>query len=155
MISINEVVGDIAEELCRKITADLPEYFGLPEINEHYAVGVASRHNFAAQIGNQYVGLISVEFPYPNNCNIYWMGVLCEFHNKSVGSELIKAAIKLAEANWVITMTVETLAPNVVDENYLKTYNFYKKNGFVAFDKHIFKLGNDEQTDVLMKLQII
>jgi len=27
-----------------------------------------------------------------------------------------------------------------------------KKNGFVAFDKHIFKLGNDKQTDVMMKL---
>ena len=26
------------------------------------------------------------------------------------------------------------------------------KNGFVAFDKHIFKLGNDEQTDIMMKL---
>jgi len=31
---------------------------------------------------------------------------------------------------------------------------FYKKNGFVEFDKHIFKLGNDEQTDIMMKLQL-
>ena len=32
--------------------------------------------------------------------------------------------------------------------------NFYEKNGFVAFDKHIFKLGDDPQTDILMKLSL-
>lgn len=35
-----------------------------------------------------------------------------------------------------------------------RAINFYKKNGFVEFDKHIFKLGNDEQTDIMMKLQL-
>lgn len=28
------------------------------------------------------------------------------------------------------------------------------KNGFIAFDKHIFKLGDDEQTDIMMKLKL-
>ena len=32
--------------------------------------------------------------------------------------------------------------------------DFIEKNGFVAFDKHIFRLGNDEQTDIMMKLKI-
>jgi diamine N-acetyltransferase len=35
-----------------------------------------------------------------------------------------------------------------------RAISFYKKNGFVAFDKHIFKLGNDEQTDIMMKLNL-
>jgi ribosomal protein S18 acetylase RimI-like enzyme len=35
-----------------------------------------------------------------------------------------------------------------------KAIRFYKKNGFVEFDKHIFKLGTDEQTDIMMKLQM-
>lgn len=35
-----------------------------------------------------------------------------------------------------------------------RAINFYKKNGFVEFDKHIFKLGNDEQTDIMMRLQL-
>jgi hypothetical protein len=30
----------------------------------------------------------------------------------------------------------------------------YKKNGFVAFDQHIFKLGTDDQTDLLMRLEL-
>jgi len=32
-----------------------------------------------------------------------------------------------------------------------RAIRFYAKNGFVAFDKHIFRLGDDEQTDILMK----
>jgi ribosomal protein S18 acetylase RimI-like enzyme len=39
-------------------------------------------------------------------------------------------------------------------EENLRAINFYKKNGFVEFDKHIFKLGNDEQTDIMMKRQL-
>ena len=32
-------IKDGADALCREITADLPEYFGIPEANEHYAAG--------------------------------------------------------------------------------------------------------------------
>jgi hypothetical protein len=48
LIKIETIAPDLACELCRKITADLPEYFGLPEVSEHYAVGVCSRINLAA-----------------------------------------------------------------------------------------------------------
>ena len=40
--------------LSRQITADLPEYFGLPECNEHYAIGVRARDNFAVKVGATY-----------------------------------------------------------------------------------------------------
>ncbi len=36
-----------------------------------------------------------------------------------------------------------------------RAISFYKKNGFVEFDKHIFKLGDDEQTDIMMKLMLV
>jgi ribosomal protein S18 acetylase RimI-like enzyme len=35
-----------------------------------------------------------------------------------------------------------------------KAMLFYKRNGFVEFDKHIFKLGDDMQTDIMMKLPL-
>ena len=28
---------------------------------------------------------------------------------------------------------------------------FYEKNGFVKYSNHIFKLGDDDQTDLLLK----
>ena len=36
-------------------------------------------------------------------------------------------------------------------EHNEKALNFYKKMGFVIFDEHIFKLGDDEQRDYLMR----
>jgi ribosomal protein S18 acetylase RimI-like enzyme len=41
----------------------------------------------------------------------------------------------------------------VWEENH-RALAFYTKNGFIAFDKHIFRLGNDEQTDIMMKLTL-
>lgn len=35
-----------------------------------------------------------------------------------------------------------------------RAIRFYEKNGFKAFDKHIFRLGNDEQIDIMMKLML-
>ncbi len=127
---VEQISSEIAENLCRTITADLPEYFGLPECNEHYILGVGSRINFAARVEEQYVGLLSLDFPYPENSNLYWMGVLRIFQGHNIGYSLIKEAIHYAKQQGATTMSVETLAPVESDENYLKTYEFYKNNGF-------------------------
>jgi ribosomal protein S18 acetylase RimI-like enzyme len=42
----------------------------------------------------------------------------------------------------------------VWEENH-RALQFYTKNGFVAFDKHIFVLGEEEQTDIMMKLKLV
>ncbi|MDF2964940.1 MAG: Acyl-CoA N-acyltransferase [Rickettsiaceae bacterium] len=129
-IIIKRILPDTAEALCRQITQDLPEYFGLPEANEHYAIGVRSRINFAVRVDGRYVGLLSLEFPYPNNGNIYWMAVMRDYHRCGIGKKLISAACVYAKEIGASTMSVETLASSEADENYLKTYNFYKANGF-------------------------
>lgn len=71
-----------------------------------------------------------------------------EFHGKSVGQLLYEKAIERAKQQ-----KSEYVWLGVWEEN-LKAIRFYTKNGFVGFDKHIFKLGNEEQTDIMMKLQL-
>jgi len=71
-----------------------------------------------------------------------------EFHGKSVGQILYDKAIQVAKQK-----NAECVWLGVWEENS-RAISFYKKNGFVAFDKHIFKLGNDEQTDIMMKLKL-
>ncbi|MEN9961197.1 MAG: Protease synthase and sporulation negative regulatory protein 1, partial [Bacteroidota bacterium] len=39
-------------------------------------------------------------------------------------------------------------------EKNSRAIRFYEKQGFVAFDQHIFQLGEDAQTDILMKLNV-
>src|SRR5690606_38954950 len=71
--------------------------------------------------------------------------VLKEFHEKKVGQILYDKALEIAT-----NKNADYVWLGVWEENP-RAINFYKKNGFVDFDKHIFKLGNDEQTDIMMK----
>ncbi|MES2780754.1 MAG: GNAT family N-acetyltransferase [Bacteroidota bacterium] len=71
-----------------------------------------------------------------------------EFHGKSVGQLLYDKAIEIANEK-----NAEYVWLGVWEENP-RAISFYKKNGFVEFDKHIFKLGDDEQTDIMMKLKL-
>jgi GNAT superfamily N-acetyltransferase len=130
MIHIEVITPEIAEEICRKVTADLPEYFGLAEVNAHYATGVCSRLNLAAKENEQFVGLLCIDFPYPKNANIYWMGILRRYHRVGIGKALLREAVTQAKNLGAQTISVETLAPAVADANYLKTYQFYQAMGF-------------------------
>ena len=65
-----------------------------------------------------------------------------------VGQILFEKAVKVAnerKANYVWL--------GVWEENK-RAINFYEKNGFVVFGKHDFKLGDDVQTDLMMKLNL-
>jgi len=74
--------------------------------------------------------------------------VLKEFHGKKVGQLLYDKAIQVANQT-----KADYVWLGVWEENP-RAIAFYKKNGFVEFDKHIFRLGDDEQTDIMMKLQL-
>lgn len=74
--------------------------------------------------------------------------VLKAFHGKKIGQLLLDQAIKVAQQ-----MAVDYIWLGVWEENH-RALQFYAKNGFVTFDKHIFVLGNEQQTDLLMKLPI-
>lgn len=74
--------------------------------------------------------------------------VIKEFHGKNVGQLLYEKATQIARQT-----NADYVWLAVWEENP-RAINFYKKNGFIEFDKHIFKLGNDKQTDIMMKLQL-
>jgi diamine N-acetyltransferase len=72
--------------------------------------------------------------------------VLKEFQGKKVGQILFDKALEIVKEK-----NADYIWLGVWEKN-LKAIRFYEKNGFVQFDKHIFKLGDDEQTDIMMKL---
>ncbi|MEZ4800288.1 MAG: GNAT family N-acetyltransferase [Flavobacteriales bacterium] len=74
--------------------------------------------------------------------------VLKDFHGKKVGQLLYDKAIEVAKDK-----KSDYIWLGVWEENP-RAINFYKKNGFIEFDKHVFKLGNDEQIDIMMKLKL-
>lgn len=74
--------------------------------------------------------------------------VLNAYHGKKVGQLLFEKALEIARSRKASYVWL-----GVWEENP-RAIRFYEKNGFVAFDKHVFKLGNDEQTDIMMKLKL-
>ncbi|MFC6095533.1 GNAT family N-acetyltransferase [Flavobacterium qiangtangense] len=74
--------------------------------------------------------------------------VVNEYHGKGIAQVLYAKAIDTAN-----DLGAEYVWLGVWEENQ-RAISFYKKNGFVEFDKHIFKLGDDEQTDIMMKLKL-
>jgi len=71
-----------------------------------------------------------------------------EFHGKKVGQLLYDKAVGIAKER-----KADFIWLGVWEENP-RAISFYKKNGFVEFNKHIFKLGEEEQTDIMMKLKL-
>lgn len=94
------------------------------------------------------VGSSQIEIKQNKSIEIERIYVLQEFFGKGVGQQLLEKAIKIAQLK-----NAHYLWLGVWEENP-RAIQFYKKNGFVAFDKHIFTLGNDKQTDILMKLNL-
>ena len=71
--------------------------------------------------------------------------VLQNFHGKNIGQLLLDKVKKIAKSSGVDSVWL-----GVWEENH-RALRFYTKNGFFVFDKHVFIMGNDEQTDLLMQ----
>lgn len=124
---------------CQSITATLPEWFGIPEANERYAKGVRERLALGYMLSETCAGLLSLEFPFSNTANIYWMGVKKEVHGLGIGQSLLQSAERLCIERNIYSLTVETLSPKEKDPNYLKTYEFYLSKGFKPlFELHTY-----------------
>ncbi|MCK6648986.1 MAG: GNAT family N-acetyltransferase [Bacteroidia bacterium] len=108
-----------------------------------------------ASLNNQVIGYLKINFGDSqtelkdmNALEIERIYVLKEFHGKNVGQQLYEKAINIARK-----LQVNYIWLGVWEKNTRAIY-FYKKNGFKEFDKHIFRLGDDEQTDIMMKLEL-
>ncbi len=69
-------------------------------------------------------------------------------HGKTVGQLLYEKAIKIAKQQRTSYIWLGVWEKNP------RAIRFYEKNGFTAFDKHIFKVGDDEQMDIMMKKEL-
>ena len=81
-----------------------------------------------------------------NTLELQRIYILKEFKGKHIGKQLIQKTIEIGKEN-----NLDYIWLGVWEYN-LDAIKFYEKQGFKKFDTHIFKLGDDEQTDYLMKL---
>ena len=97
---------------------------------------------YFAKYNDEIVGYLKLNF---GHSQIY---VLKDFQGKKIGQKLYEKAVEVAKQN-----KVKYIWLGVWEKNQ-KAIDFYEKNGFVPFDKHIFVLGDDKQTDIMMKMEL-
>lgn len=107
---------------------------------------------YFAKVGGQVVGYLKLnsgaaqtELKDERALEIERIYVLSSWHGKHIGQMLYDKAIEVARE-----LKADYIWLGVWEENQ-RAIRFYERNGFVAFDKHIFRLGDDEQTDIMMK----
>lgn len=110
---------------------------------------------YFAKLDGEIIGYLKVnsgqaqtELKNENALEIERIYVLKAFQGKKVGQLLYEKALQIAREKNAAYIWLG------VWEKNKKAINFYQKNRFAAFDKHIFKLGDDAQTDIMMKLEL-
>ena len=124
-----------------KLTSELNNpnsYFYLAVLDEK-VVGYLKLNTSDAQTEKEDLNALEIERIY----------VVKEFHGKKVAQALYAQAEQTAKELKASYMWL-----GVWEKNF-RAVSFYTKNGFVQFDTHIFRLGDDEQTDLMMKKVLI
>lgn len=110
---------------------------------------------YVALQGNTVIGYLKLnygraqtELKGADSLEIERIYVVKAFHGKQAGALLFAKALEIARLKKLHYIWLGVWEKNT------RAIHFYKKNGFVEFDKHIFKLGKEEQTDLMMKLNL-
>ncbi|WP_342087791.1 GNAT family N-acetyltransferase [Dyadobacter sp. OTU695] len=74
--------------------------------------------------------------------------VLQAWQGQKIGQLFYDKAIEIARTHQYTYVWLGVWEKNE------KAIGFYKRNGFVEFDKHLFTLGTDIQTDIMMRKEL-
>ena len=110
---------------------------------------------YIARLENKSIGYLKINFGKAqtelkenNGMEVERIYVLKDFLGKNVGQLLFDKALEITKEK-----KMDYLWLGVWERN-LRAIRFYEKNGFSKFDTHLFKVGKDEQTDIMMKRQL-
>ena len=124
------------EQLARELS-NPDSFFYVAEVKGH-VVGYLKLNTAHTQTEPQAADALEIERIY----------VLSNYHGNGVGQALYHHAMSVAEDRKASYVWL-----GVWEHNH-RALRFYEKNGFTAFGTHIFQLGNDQQTDILMQKSV-
>ncbi|MCO4291389.1 GNAT family N-acetyltransferase [Solitalea sp. MAHUQ-68] len=93
-------------------------------------------------------GNAQTELKEDNGLEIERIYVYADFQGKKIGQQLFNYAIETAKSHHLNYVWLG------VWEKNQKAIQFYQKNGFKQFSTHIFVIGDDPQTDLMLKLEL-
>ena len=133
--------------------AYMAEKFSLEQLSNE--ISNPNSEFYFAKIEKEAIGYLKLNFGQAqteennnDSVEIERIYILKQYQGKKVGQVLSNFALEKAKRENALYVWLG------VWEKNLKAIRFYEKNGFVAYDKHIFILGNEIQTDIMMKLEL-
>jgi diamine N-acetyltransferase len=125
-----------------------------PEKLQRELANPASKFFFCKADGNM-IGYCKVNFSDaqtdihdPKSLEIERIYVVKDYQNMKAGALLLGHCINVARQNRLDYVWLG------VWEHNLRAINFYRKNGFAEIGRHDFMLGNEQQTDIIMRRAI-
>lgn len=142
-----------AQNSAEDVMQYLAESFSVEKLTEELS-NISSEFYFALD-GEAVIGYLKVNFGPAqtelqdnHSLEIERIYVLQKYQGRKVGKILYEKALEIAKQKQYQYMWLGVWEKNE------RAIRFYEKQGFRTFDKHIFRLGSDEQTDLMMKLML-
>jgi GNAT superfamily N-acetyltransferase len=130
----------------------LADHFNLKLLTEE--INSSDAEYYLAKIDKEVVGYFKLNYRKAqtevvdeNALEIERIYASTQYHGKGVGKVLFENILQIAKSKAVSFIWLGVWEKNP------RAIRFYEKCGFVEFDKHVFVLGTDEQTDLMMKLE--
>lgn len=138
---------------CEKIIRSLPDWFGIEDAVQNYAVEINSLPTFLAFEDGQTVGFVTLKQHTPYSVEVYVMGVLMDYHRLGIGRTLMEHPQSYAKGLGVEYLQVKTLGPSNPDENYTKTRAFYLAMGYRPIEEFA-QIWNDQNPCLILVKRI-
>ncbi len=117
-------------EACRRILAELPKWFGVPQSVEDYVAKADLNPTVVATLKGEDVGFLTLVVHTPYAAEVYVMGVLPTHHRNGIGRAMLEVAETWLRERDIEYLQVKTLSPRHPDPGYVKTREFYFAVGF-------------------------
>jgi len=111
-------------------------------------IEIACTKNEASGFLHLFDGPVDVAVTGNKPIEILRLYVDSKWHGKGIGPALMDRSLQIAKDQGFQTIWLGVWELN------LRAQAFYKKYGFQVVGQHIFKLGNDEQIDLIMAREI-
>lgn len=124
---------DRKQAIVRNVLSALPDWFGIPEAIERFALESREQPFFAAFDGEKPIGFLYLKQTGDATVELAAMGVLKAYHRQGLGRALFDAAKHEAASMGYDFMQVKTVKTGMYPE-YDATNRFYRAVGFREFE---------------------
>lgn len=134
------------------IAKALPQWFttgGLASIRKD----IYFQSGIIAEDKNQIVGFVTY-FVNQGIATIGWMGVLPTSHRHGIGTSLLSELRTILKQHDIKAILVSTLGDAVEYEPYARTRAFYRKNGFVDYQKIQHPDNPEQEEELILRTEI-